>query len=63
MPEPFIVKFVTFSVNAIELPAVPPAVAVTITFAPDRAAVAVDGMSALIAAAMLLPSVVVLEAS
>jgi hypothetical protein len=56
-------KFVTDSVNTIEFPPAPGTVAVTVTVPPDREAVAVPGISALIAVTILLPSVVVLELS
>ena len=62
-PPPFIARFVAASVNGMELPTAPFTVEVTVTFAPERDAVAIAGMSVLIAVTMLLPSVVVLEFS
>src|SRR3954467_2057938 len=48
VPEPLNVRFALLTLeNGIELPAVPPAAAVTITVDPERTAVAVDEISAL----------------
>src|ERR1043166_4484928 len=60
-PDPLKVKFalVTFE-KTIEFPELPQATAVTLTFEPDRAAVAVEAMSAFTAVTTLFAALVVL---